>query len=158
LYAETLRLYVANIVLRTPAHHAIKVRDWVVRPGDIMAMMSYPMHHDATKYNTGDAQEPHPLSEFWADRFLVPEECEGGSRMKFSLKGLDGSWIPYGGGSNICPGRHFAKQEMLLTAALLIGNFDIQLTGSSPKVDERFFGTGVLGVQGTQPCRIQRRE
>lgn len=37
----------------------------------------------------------------------------------FSLDGLNGSWIPYGGGFRACPGRHFAKREILMTLAVM---------------------------------------
>lgn len=35
-------------------------------------MMSYPSHHDSRVYNTGTSDDPRPLDDFWADRFLVP--------------------------------------------------------------------------------------
>lgn len=155
VYAETLRLYVANIVLRSPKHADLPVGGWSVRRGEIIAVMSHPMHHDETKFNTGIAQDPQPLSHFWAERFLVPN-ADGD--VKFSIKGSEGAWVPYGGGSYECPGRFFAKQEMLLTAALLIGNFKIQLQNDPAEVDWRYFGTGVLGVKGKQPFRLQRRK
>ncbi|KAF9699651.1 hypothetical protein EKO04_002455 [Ascochyta lentis] len=161
LYAETLRLYVANIILRSPRKTDIPVGDWSIRQDEIVAVMSHPMHHDEAKFNTGSPQDPRPLSEFWAERFIVPQEMGKASQdqdgAKFSLKGTEGAWLPYGGGSNECPGRFFAKQEMLLTAALLIGNFEILLDGDSAEIDWRYFGTGVLGVKGKQPFRLRRR-
>lgn len=161
LYAETLRLYVANIILRSPRNDDLSVGGWSIRRGEIIAIMSHPMHHDETKFNTGSPHDPHPLSEFWAERFLVPQSFDISSKdqeaNKFSLKGTEGAWLPYGGGSNECPGRFFAKQEMLLTAALLIGNFEVQLEGESAEIDWRYFGSGVLGVKGKQPFRLRRR-
>ena len=139
--------------------------------------MSYPMHQDRRVYNTGSYEHPRPLNDFWADRFLVPrvvrDETKLASREasmstipeksyddlhEFSSQGLDGSWIPYGGGSNICPGRQFAKQEMLLKSALLLGNFDIELLGPAVELDYRFFGTGSMGVKGKAKFRIRRRQ
>lgn len=162
VYAETLRLYVANIVLRSPRDADIPIGDWTIRQGEVVAIMSHPMHHDERKFNTGTPHDPHPLSEFWAERFLVPHTPDKWSEeqdcVRFSLKGSEGAWLPYGGGSNECPGRFFAKQEMLLTAALLIGNFKIELEGCAAEVDWRYFGTGVLGVKGRQPFRLRRRK
>jgi cytochrome P450 len=159
LYAETLRMYTANIVLRSPSQRPVKIGKWIVNPGKIIATMSYPMHHDETRYNTGSPPGSRPLHSFWAERFLIPDsEAEAQpTGMKFSTSGLEGTWIPFGGGAYTCPGRYFAKQEMLLTAALLLGNFDIELLGESPKPDWRFFGTGVLGVNGKQIVSIQRK-
>ena len=73
------------------------------------------------------------------------------------MKGLEGSWIPYGGGSNICPGRQFAKQEVLRNATLRLGNYDVELTGSPVGMDCRLFGTGSMGVKGKSPFRIRKR-
>lgn len=162
LYAETLRLYVANMVLRTPRSRPISLDGWRIQQGELVATMSYPMHRDQTRFNTGTIEDPHPLSEFWADRFLTMKGVDSKptastqSPLEFSLNGTEGAWIPYGGGSNACPGRFFAKQEMLLTAAMLIGNYNIQLNKRA-EVDWRYFGSGVLGVKGKQPFKLQPR-
>ena len=72
--------------------------------------------------------------------------------------------MPYGGGSNKCPGRFYAKEETLLTAAHLIVNFEIELQHDSAQIDWRYFGTGVLGVlgvlgvKGKRPFRLRCRQ
>lgn len=176
LYTETLRLHVSNIILRSTLQD-LNIRKWQIGRGEIISIMSYPMHQDKRVYSTGSDEHPRPLNEFWADRFLVPradrkktEPMSQGPSISatpgkpsdppydFSLQGLEGSWIPYGGGSNICPGRQFAKQEMLLKAALLLGNFDIELTGPPVKLDYRFFGTGSMGVTGRTRFRMRKRQ
>jgi cytochrome P450 len=44
---------------------------------------------------------------------------------------LDGtlieSFVDLGGGHVICPGRHFAKQEIMMAIAILVTKFDIEL-------------------------------
>ena len=75
-------------------------------------------HMDEQFWNTKGGQ--YPVSEFWAERFLVEEgdpasgpvrpeartkEGRGGSgekedrkgKVSFTTEGLDGSWVPYGG-------------------------------------------------------------
>ena len=169
LYAETLRLRVANIILRTPHLQEMDFGRWRIPRGSIVAAMSYIAHRDEKLYRIGSAKDPHPLDQFWAERFLdydtlptkesISKENPDLSRNpRFCMDGLAGAWMPYGGGSNICPGRHFAKQEILLTAALLISTFDIQLEGPGPDVDWRFFGTGTLGVKGKTVGKIRRRK
>lgn len=34
-----------------------------------------------------------------------------------------------GGGISICPGRHFAKQEIMATLAIMVTTFDIEMLG-----------------------------
>ena len=175
LYTETLRLYVSNYILRSPMQD-LDVRRWRIKRGEIIAMMSYAMHRDRVVYNTGSDESPRPLHEFWADRFLVPHKSRDKTDLAspesptfgpsaspdsalqdFSMKGLDGAWMPFGGGSNMCPGRHLAKQEMLLETALLLGNFEVELTGPPVRPDYRFFGSGVVGAIGKTRFKIRRR-
>ncbi|ROV94494.1 hypothetical protein VSDG_05895 [Cytospora chrysosperma] len=59
-----------------------------------------------------------------------------------------------GGGVSICPGRQFAKHEMLITLGLIVSKFDLELvewttmggsTSDRPgKNDERFAGGGAM--------------
>ena len=142
----------------------LAMREWLLPRGSVVAAMSYVAHRDEKHFPTGTDKEPHPLGEFWAERFLREEEAEGDTsptgnkgHSHFSLDGLAGAWIPYGGGTNMCPGRHFAKQEILLASALLASMFEVQLEGPLPEPDHRFFGSGTLGVKGKARCKIRRR-
>ncbi|KAK3332568.1 cytochrome P450 [Cercophora scortea] len=82
---------------------------------------------------------------------------------RFSMDGLLGLWIPYGGGDHLCPGRHFAKQQILLTFATLITKFDIELAFPSPgaaagvKPDMSHAPFGALPPLGKVPFRIRRK-
>ncbi|KAM0806077.1 hypothetical protein BDR22DRAFT_883817 [Usnea florida] len=94
----------------------------------------------------------HPVSSFWASRFLVrpgdpdsgplrraaeaaseyPSKLaasleDKGAPAKFSMSGLNGAWILYGGGSRVCPGRQFAKREILTTCAMVLATFDVEV-------------------------------
>ena len=78
----------------------------------------------------------------------------------FSLVGLSGIWIPFGGGYSLCPGRHLAKEEILLGVAMLTAAIDFDLIKEKGiwdslggvlgkeaedfKPDMRYFGMGVL--------------
>lgn len=165
-----------------------------------VAISSYSAHHDENQWNTGSKDKPHPLDEFWAERFVVYHNDSSSGPLKkrynrdaqkqmhtqpqpalsasdvertaiessaspispslaaprFSDDGLAGIWIPYGGGQNICPGRHFAKQEILLTLATLFSCFDMELIGPAPRIDWKTFGTGVLAPKGSVRFRIKR--
>lgn len=80
----------------------------------------------------------------------------------FSIDGLSTSWIPFGGGSHLCPGRHFAKQEMIITTAVLLSAYDIELVEEKgkkpPQVDRRYFGHGTMPPDRKIPFRIRRRK
>ncbi|KAK0634376.1 cytochrome P450 [Bombardia bombarda] len=82
---------------------------------------------------------------------------------RFSMDGLLGLWIPYGGGDHICPGRHFAKQEIILTFAALFTLFDIELAFDSPDAaarvhpDMKHAPFGALPPVGKVPFRMRRK-
>lgn len=69
---------------------------------------------------------------------------------EFSMSGMTGLWIPYGGGPRACPGRHFAKREIMVTCALMISMFDVEILA-----DEEALGT--LRPADKVPFRIRRR-
>lgn len=79
--------------------------------------------------------------------------------VKFTMNGLYGSWIPYGGGSRACPGRHFAKREILATCAMLLTAFDIEILADveALKVGGGRYGLGAQKPTGKIPARIRKR-
>ncbi|KAI0865526.1 cytochrome P450 [Xylaria cubensis] len=64
-------------------------------------------------------------------------------------------------GPRHCPGRHFAKRQMLLTIALLVSLFDCEMVEEGKDVREDFtlsgFGGGVSHPAGKVPIEIRRR-
>ena len=187
IYAETLRLRVAVLVARAPIFSDFQLNEWTFPKGEMIGMSSRTAALNFHVWNTGSPNDPHPLDQFWADRFLIyPDEPhsgplrDGGShnryittlsqqvadnasfspKPRFSLDGLAGAWIPYGGGDRMCPGRHFAKQEIIGTFALLAEMFDIELKTNKglPEMDMRYFPLGGLPVKRPVGLRIKRRK
>ena len=152
------------------------------RKDKLIMIPSRTIHMDSSVWSTG-AGGMHPLNEFWAERFLVHsdepgsgpamqsgvvvekknvmakmDQREGGGN--FSMSGVAGSWIPYGGGQMLCPGRHFAKQEILLSVAMISFMFDIvvlESEGKKVEEDMEFYGLGTLPPKGKIQCRFRRR-
>ncbi|KAL2255259.1 hypothetical protein VTK26DRAFT_3735 [Humicola hyalothermophila] len=75
---------------------------------------------------------------------------------------LHGYFYPFGGGSRICPGRHFAKQEMMAAVAIMLHEFEIELRDPAlaqlVRPDMKVFPTGALGPDREVPVRIRRRQ
>ena len=136
-----------------------------------------------------DADAPHPLNRFWAHRFLIlpddptsgplrvhPAEPKafipaspaslhgnhGGNTARFTTDGLAGAWVPYGGGNRQCPGRNFAKLEMIVGFAIILSTMEIELSGNENheprKPDTKYYGLGTLPPKGKIPFRFRRRE
>ena len=134
-------------------------------------------------WNAGTEEEPHPLDEFWEERFLVyPDKPNSGplrqkgsafcsvkqesaaekppTESTFSTKGLNGAYIPFGGGPGICPGRQFARQEVITTLTKLALTYDMEFQipkGWEPKMDTAYFPLGSLPPKNKVPFRIRRR-
>ena len=134
---------------------------------------------DEIIWSTINGETIHPLNEIWADRFLVhtnipgsgpsrqnsqdkskPESLQGepqGGEQTFSLENLRGAFIPFGGGDKICPGRHFGKDEMMFSFALLCTMYDTELCKGiiKPEADLRHYGHATLSSKGTSSIQDQ---
>ncbi|KAK4124284.1 cytochrome P450 [Parathielavia appendiculata] len=132
----------------------------------------------------------HPVDTYWAERFLeYPDDPASGPVRKPNhalytssssdirpektaqddktakpishTAALQGHFYPYGGGSRICPGRHLAKQELLVAVAVMMREFEIELldpvSARRARPDMRVFPTGAMGPDRKLPIRIRRR-
>ncbi|KAI7238856.1 hypothetical protein KC330_g2321 [Hortaea werneckii] len=133
---ETLRLAAPMNTTRyvredTSLRHPATGETYLLRKGGLAQIATTVIHQQAEIYG---AQAPP--EDFCAERFLrtmVGEEERRGAEEDpaAGFRGVDGkkvlgSFGTFGGGSSICPGRHFAWMEMLAFAALLFAGFDVE--------------------------------
>lgn len=169
VYAETLRLRMHFYIIRMADRTDVNIRDWIIPRQKVIVTPTTVAHMDSGAWNTGTENE-HPVDQFWIGRFLTyPDRSENrtldpsnsATAPTFSTKGLEGAWIPYGGGPRQCPGRHFAKRQILLTTALMVGMFDCEILEIGRDVKEdltlKGFGSGMSHPAGKVPMRIRRR-
>lgn len=154
-YAETLRLRTHGVIVRYP-RQAIRIRKWHVPADCYVATSSTTAHMNPEVWSSAE-RGSHPVDVFAPRRFLVPDDQ--GSGTKFSLSGLEGSWIPFGGGIWACPGRMFAKQQTILMLAAFAKLFDIEVLASNADLEmsPQRFGFGVLEPKGKIPFRVTPR-
>ncbi|KFG81035.1 Pfs, NACHT and Ankyrin domain protein [Metarhizium anisopliae] len=190
IYAEVLRLRVHMLLLRVPLFDNLHIREWVVPRGDLLLMSTTVAHMDPAVWNAGEGgrhpldtfwaerflrydgvpgsgprrTDGNEAGGTCAARGAGPREAAAcpasAGGVSFGIKDVDGSWIPYGGGQRQCPGRHFAKRDIIYTAAVMVTYFDIEplVDVDSLKMDMRGFGLGTMAVEGAVPFRIRRRE
>ncbi|OTA53889.1 cytochrome P450 [Hypoxylon sp. EC38] len=162
IYAETLRLRMHFYIIRMPDRVDLNIRDWVIPRRKVIVTPTTVAHMDSNAWSTGSYNE-HPVDQFWIGRFLKhgSKSAPDNITPTFSTKELEGSWIPYGGGPRQCPGRHFAKRQILLTAALMVSLFDCEILEQGRNVQEDFtlkgFGSGISHPAGKVPMKIRRR-
>ncbi|ESZ99173.1 hypothetical protein SBOR_0457 [Sclerotinia borealis F-4128] len=175
IYCEELRLRNSSTIQRSPISSNFKIGPWKFPKNDIILMSIWFAGRDKTVWNEG-ANGEHDVESFWPERFIVyPNDPHSGPRKPDSTKHhnhntekitepklvtdtVNGSWIPYGGGQKICPGRFFAKQEAIGGMAIFLSKFDIELIGNQiPEPDLSYFALGVLPPKGKYPARLRRR-
>lgn len=175
VYAETLRLRMHFYIIRMPDRAEINISDWIIPRRKVIVALTTVAHMDTTAWDTG-AHHEHHVDQFWASRFLrypagqcaaekatkkQPSDAASSAAPIFSTKHVDGAWIPYGGGPRQCPGRHFAKRQILLTTALFVSLFDCEILGEGRNISEdsslNGFGGGVSHPTGKVPMRMRAR-
>lgn len=169
-YAETLRMRVAIALPRTCERGHFDIAGRRVEKNQHIAIFTSPLVPDDAGWIGAGKPPLKPLTEFWADRFLAPKQLAPGSKennaddppeLEFSLRGLAGRWIPYGGGQHLCPGRHYAKNQLIGTFAFLFANYDMELLdgvkSNKVKPDMRWFPSGSLPPDRQVPFRIRRK-
>jgi cytochrome P450 len=163
---EVLRLYTDVLVSKTlEKDHVLPLsgpgnRQALLQKGTLAFAPSWPMHRDSTVW----AEPAHDV--FYAERFLTTDPKTG--KNVFSISGTAGRFFPFGGGKTICPGRVFAKQEVLTATALslLEFNFNVQgfvdskgkSTNTLPTLRDGLGGSGVILQSGDIKVRTKRRK
>lgn len=179
MFAETLRLRTMQFIVRSSDHEDFDCTGWKITKGKLVAVDTHAAHTNKEIWSTGGIGHPHPVDKFWAERFLIYssdqnsgplkhkaqydssgmdlESNDEGKGPKFSLGGLSGAWIPFGGGRRQCPGREFAKQEIILSVAMLCSAFDIELmTDVEPEPDMEYYGLGGVRPKMKLPFKVRR--
>ncbi|KAK0702256.1 cytochrome P450 [Lasiosphaeris hirsuta] len=128
VFAETLRLHL-SINLTREVNNPIVIEGYRIGKGAMLQALTQIAHYDEETW----AADGHAASDFWAGRHLryvrQPSNEPGKEANlvpEFSVAGKPGSFVPFGDGTGICPGRAFAKQEVLLTLAMIVARFDVK--------------------------------
>ena len=111
VYSECLRLRNSVQVVRQ-LRNDIEVDGYLLKAGNLIIAPSWLAHRDSSTWSSRGSDfgsDFHLPNEFWPERFL--------HRTKTTVE--SGSYFPYGGGTAACPGRYYAKQEILASVALL---------------------------------------
>ncbi|KAH9881832.1 hypothetical protein J1614_001003 [Plenodomus biglobosus] len=143
LHAETTRFYSSNVAVRVVTSPNFALDDKYVIPENTLIFIYNKFTGQFSPgWTTARPQSTmYPLEQFWAERFLT-----GGERNRFSDANLTGSWTSFGGGEHKCPGRHFARNIGIVTLAVLMGEYEVELLDTekakkaTPRVKDEAFG------------------
>jgi cytochrome P450 len=125
-YYETLRLNKTGSLLRGVLSDTILNDQYLLKKGSFIQIATGHIHLDPNNWGP-DSQNFNP------ERFLARE-----SRERNKIQGQ--AFLPFGGGRNLCPGRHLAFTEITSFVAMLVYGFDISMSDASVlKIPERRF-------------------
>ena len=164
VWCEVLRLYVDVFLTRDVPADALTLplddgkRSVRLAPGSALFVPTWLAHRDPRAWPGADPDA------FWGDRF-VKTDADG--RAVFSSAGAAAKLVPFGGGRSMCPGRVFAKQEVLGAVAMALLTFDFEFLGfvddkgqpseGFPALKNIMSGSGVVPPGGDMRVRITRR-
>jgi hypothetical protein len=130
--------------------------------GSIVMAATYVGHHDEGRWGTPEAS----CEIFYAERFLK-KDPETGKEM-FSMNGTNGKLFPFGGGKTMCPGRVFAKQEVLGAVAIVLLQYDLKVlhyvdingkeSSKFPGLMDMYGGNGIMPMDGDIVVELRRHE
>jgi hypothetical protein len=113
IFAETLRIHSTSLLPITPTGGQLFLGKWSMPKGSYGMICAGVCHRNTQVWNTKDGL--HPLDSFWADRFIVdPSDPMSGpikpevreelqvklvrsNKPYYSIEGLEGTWVPFGG-------------------------------------------------------------
>ncbi|MBE3048408.1 cytochrome P450 [Candidatus Bathyarchaeota archaeon] len=113
IYLECLRLRSSVFVVRK-LRNDLDLDGYTLRAGNLVLAPSYLAHKDPAVWSSPS----HPPEELWPERFM---QEHGKQSVPHA-----GKFFPYGGGSAMCPGRNYAKQEILAAVALFFACFEVE--------------------------------
>ncbi|MCJ1387791.1 hypothetical protein MMC18_000634 [Xylographa bjoerkii] len=178
VHSEVLRLRVEVQSVFTSEKEEIRINEWRFPKKSLVLVPTGPAHRDPNFWNTRDGQ--FPLDTFWADRFLAyPNDPRSGpirkseaavakasrkqtqdNTPKYISAGMNDSFMPYGVGERTCPGRFFARREIVAFCAKVVNELDIEITSTEKEfaISPAFYGLGTQRPLKNIPFRVRRRK
>ncbi|KAK5626333.1 hypothetical protein RRF57_002048 [Xylaria bambusicola] len=140
VYRECLRLGSDNYSTRMVKENTILADRYFLKKGAVVQIAGGVIHADQSIW--GDN-----VDDFNPRRFLEPKQQSGAVKQN---QIHPAAFRAFGGGKTLCPGRHFAMNEILSLVALVVLIFDIEAPdGNRIKVPKK--NDGVLPVHILEP-------
>ncbi|RDW62260.1 hypothetical protein BP6252_11693 [Coleophoma cylindrospora] len=123
-FQELLRLTNFGVPARSVLEDTILGSKYLLKKGALIQMPCGPLHQSSEIWGaTAKSFDPH--------RFLA--ETKDALPTENRKKQTQG-YFPFGGGKNLCPGRHFALTEVVGMVATLVYAFDFHMADGTPGI------------------------
>ena len=146
-FQEVLRVHAQGAGARFVREDTMLDNRYLLEKGMVVQMPIAVLHSDPLSWGSNAEQ-------FQPRRFLRQKDAEG------MFKANSSAYRPFGGGTSLCPGRHFVTLEALALTAYLILNFDIEprnCAWSIPGQKQESLATNVFPPDKDVEVRIARR-
>ena len=153
VYTEVLRMRLVFILIRDAERDTTIGEVHIPKGATVKAPMMI------AHYNEVWAMEGHPPEEFWPARHL--RDAPDGKKKEFHMgRERSGYFFPYGGGNTICPGRGFARQQIVGTVAMFLTQFHVEVMGwvgddGKPSEREARSGVGMITAQPDRDLKLR---
>ena len=158
-YQETLRMYSEMASARLVVEDTLLDGRWLLKKGGVLQMPNSVIHRDKGVWGDASFNPRRFLSPEKASQHGIESNLDSHTASKRSATSAS-HYRPFGGGSTLCPGRHFASAEILGLVALLLWRFQISPTGGQwiiPRPKQDSVVEGVFPPQSDTSVRVEGR-
>ena len=117
-FQETLRCGSIGTSVREVMEDTVLDGQWLLRKGAMVQMPSRIIHKDPSLWGP-DVEEFNPR------RFMKDSEAQRSGGSTARKRPSPACFRAFGGGTTLCPGRHFATNEILALTAMFVLRFDM---------------------------------
>jgi cytochrome P450 len=149
-FNETMRLTKTGASVRTILKDVMLNDKYLLKKGAFLQIPTGVMQADPKTWGP-DAKEFKP------ERFLAQD-----SLSKEAKKAQTQAFIPFGGGKNLCPGRHLAFTEIAAFVAMLLYGFELSMSDGGrlqvPKGEFQRLGVASISPEKDLDVLVKRRQ
>lgn len=148
-FHEVLRVHSLGVTSRVVLKDTTLNNTYLLKAGSIVQMPTSVIHSDPTTWG--------PTAKSFDPRRFLKQDSTG----KESKRSPAAAFRPWGGGSTLCPGRHFASTEIMSLAAMLVLRFDmvpLEVQWVLPTPHQVSMATAVFPPKKDMTVRVVRRK
>jgi cytochrome P450 len=123
-FQETLRHGALGASVRLVVEDTIINGQYLLKKDCVVQIPTHVVHFDPSIWGTS-------VDDFDASRFVPGQTRARNTQGKQKKKAPPGALRPFGGGKNLCPGRHFAATEILALVSMILMRYELHVVTAS---------------------------
>jgi cytochrome P450 len=152
-FREYLRFYASNSSIRLVLEDTILADKYLLKKGHKILVAGNVIHFDLRIWGA-DAEKFDPLQFIDSPSGTIKSQSTDEPATTVHAAAFRG----FGGGTNLCPGHHFAQAEIIGFAVMIILGWEMLPSEGELKMLEVMLPLGILKPDGDVVVRMQRRK